>query len=228
MWTDELPPGVSWTNLWSGYISCGNCLGIRRVENPCPACNHALPADNSSVVKDADGTERVLPAVYQGAETRYEDYVYLQLMEREWARMAAEPSPSEELPHTTACSTGASIVLLFWTYFETRFAYLLRNALKNIPPRFLEDALRRYSSIGARMDRFYRVAFDSTYAADLVELGHADVSTHLKKVQQRRNAFAHGSPQSIDDALVRSVVEMLKSEHEAWIAVYNHRVATIS
>ena len=228
MWIDELLPGVSWTSLWSGYISCGNCSGIRSFENPCPACGADLPSNDECVIREEDGTEHVVPAAYVGAETRYEDWVYLQLMEREWARMVREPAPSEELAHAAACSTGASIVLLFWTYFETRVAYLLRNALKDLLPRFLDDALKRYSSIGARLDRFYKVAFDSTYAADLVDLGHADVSNHLKRVQERRNSFAHGSPQSIDDALVRSVVEMLKPEHEAWIAVYNHRVAAVS
>lgn len=227
MWIDELRPGVSWTSLWSGYISCGSCSGIRRFENPCPACGADLPSNEDHVIREEDGTEYVVPATYAGAETRYEDYVYLQLMEREWARMAGEAAPSEKFSHTAVCSTGASIVLLFWTYFETRFAYLLRNALKDVPPRFLSDALKRYSSIGARLDRFYKIAFDSTYAADLVDLGHAHVSSHLMRVQERRNSFAHGSPQSIDDALVRSVVEMLKPEHEAWIAVYNLRVAEV-
>ena len=29
------------------------------------------------------------------------------------------------------------------------------------------------------------------------------------------------------DVLAKSVVEMLKLEHEAWIAVYNHRVSKL-
>ena len=75
------------------------------------------------------------------------------------------------------------------------------------------------------MDRFYRIAFDSTYHSDLVSLGYSDVSTHLARVQEQRNSFVHRSPQSIDDSLAVSVVEMLKREHEAWIAVFNHRVS---
>jgi hypothetical protein len=49
----------------------------------------------------------------------------------------------------------------------------------------------------------------------------------LAKVQEQRNQFAHGQPQAIDDNLVKSVVEKLKVEHEAWIAVFNKRATRI-
>ncbi len=35
----------------------------------------------------------------------------------------------------------------------------------------------------------------------------------------------HGEPGAVDDQLVTAVVEMLKIEHEAWIAIFNLRVA---
>ena len=224
MWIDDLPINSSWTSLWSGYIRCGNCSGIRTFDDPCPACGAGLPKESYTLIVD-DGQEISVPPVYMGAETRYEDYVYLQLMEREWQRMTRDFASQDHLPHTAQVSTGAALVLLFWTYFETRLEYLLRSGLQNVPPTFLEDALNRYSSVGARLDRFYRIAFGSTYHSDLVSLGYFDVSAHLARVQERRNEFVHGSPQSIDDALATSVVEMLKLEHEAWIAVYNYRVS---
>lgn len=71
--------------------------------------------------------------------------------------------------------------------------------------------------------RLYKIAFDSSYFDDLKVLGFEDVSEHLSRVQKQRNAFVHGTHQSIDDGLVSSVVEMLKREHEAWIAVHNLR-----
>ena len=120
-----------------------------------------------------------------GAETRFGEYVYLQLMEREWQRMTRDSVSQNRLSHTEQVSTGASLVLLFWTYFETRLEHLLRNGLRHVPPSFLEDALNRYSSIGARLDRFYRIVFDSTYHSDLVSLGYSDVSTHLARVQEQ-------------------------------------------
>ena len=164
-------------------------------------------------------------AAYPGAETRYEDYVYLQLMEREWERMIRDSASQSRMPFTEKISTGASIVLLFWTYFESRLEHLLRDGLQHVPPAFLDDALIRYSSVSARMKRFYRIAFDSTYHSDLAFLGYSDVSAHIAIVHKQRNEFVHGSPQSIDDSLATSVVEMLKRDHEAWIAVYNLRVS---
>ena len=164
-------------------------------------------------------------SAYMGAEARYEDYVYLQLMEREWEHMVRDSPSQNRMPFAEHVSKGASIVLSFWTYFETRLDHLLRDGLQRVPPPFLEDALNRYSSVGARMKRFYRIAFDSTYHSDLVNLGYSDVSAHIARVQKQRNAFVHGSPQSIDDSLAASVVEMLKQQHEAWIAVYNLRAS---
>ena len=226
MWCDDLPPNSSWTSLWSGYIKCGKCDGIRTLDGLCPACGAELPQATEQIIRDDQGKEHVLPAAfYCGAETRYEDYVYLQLLEREWSRMGRDPASDGQLPHVTQSSMGASIVLLFWTYFESRIGQLLRDGLRHVPPRFLDDALKRYSFIGVRLTKFYRIAFDSTYANDLESLGYADVAQHLTAVQRQRNAFVHGSPESIDDALAISVVEMLKREHEAWIAVYNLRAA---
>ena len=74
-------------------------------------------------------------------------------------------------------------MLLFWTYFETRIEHLLRDGLRHIPPRFLDDALKRYSFIGARLTKFYGIAFDSTYLADLKTLGYDDISEQLAGVQ---------------------------------------------
>ena len=223
MWFDDLPPDSSWTSLWSGYIRCGSCSGIRTFSDPCLACGTDLPKEERTVGLD-DVREIPIRPAYAGAETRYEDYIYLQLMEREWVRMSRDSSPQDRLRHTAQISTGASLVLLFWTYFETRLEHLLRDGLRHVPPSFLEDALNRYSTVGARLNRFYKIAFNSTYHSDLKQLQYSDVSVHLEMVRRQRNAFLHGSPQSIDDSLAIAVVEMLKQEHEAWIAVYNHRV----
>ena len=225
MWFEELPPGTSWTSLWSGYIRCGECSGIRTLDDPCPACCADLPKDIEQTVRLDDGREVSVRTAYAGAESRYEDYIYLQLLEREWERMVRDSVRDNQMPFTEQVSIGASLVLLFWTYFETRINRLLRDSLRHIPSSFLEDALRRYSFIGARLTDFYKIAFDSTYYADLDSLGYSDVSEHLERIRDRRNEFVHGTPQSIDDALATSVVAMLKREHEAWIEVYNRRAS---
>jgi len=224
MWCDNLPDGTSWTVLWRGLVICPRCSGIRGVDKPCPTCTDPAPPYTEQVVLLKDGKEmRVPTSTFMGAEGRYEDYVYLNMIEREWKRPILDSDQLLEIPVTDRPSPRAAIVLLFWTYFETRIERLLRRGMREVPSNLTEDTFRRYSFIGARLDRLYRIVFETTYAEDLTELGYAEISTHLAEIQRRRNEFSHGNPKAIDDTLVTSVVEKLKLEHEAWIAVFNKR-----
>jgi hypothetical protein len=225
LWYEELPQEKSWGRLWSGYTICGRCHGIRAVSGACGVCGDPPYDMKPSMMRDGKGREFVVYPAVSGAEGRYEDWVYLRMIEHEWKRPVLEEDRFPGSSPETGPSPRASIVILFWSYFETRIERLLREALRDIPSGLLNDTLRRYSAIGARLNDFYRVAFNSTYKNDLEAVGHGQVWPHLAKVQERRNQFAHGQPQAIDDALVKSVVENLKIEHEAWIAVCNNRVA---
>jgi hypothetical protein len=129
-----------------------------------------------------------------------------------------------DIGETSRPSARAIVVLIFWTYFETRIERLFREGLRHLPTSVTEDLLRRYGSIGARLDKLYRVAFATTYAADLEDLGFASVASLLARVHQKRNQFAHGHPEAIDDGLVKDLIMGLKDEHEGWIAVFNRRV----
>jgi hypothetical protein len=149
--------------------------------------------------------------------------MFLDMLEREWKRPLPEADRVRASDPARHPSPRANIVVLFWSYFETRIERLLRAGMQNLPPRVMEDLLQRYSVIGARLDRLYRILFDTTYRADIADLGFEAVGQHLARVQDRRNAFAHGDPHAIDDALVTAVVENLKMEHEAWIAAFNRR-----
>lgn len=223
MWHDDLPPGKSWATLWSGYILCGRCSGIRPLEGPCPACGGAPYGTEPSTIQFTDGREVTVPAAFAGAEGRYEDWIYLQMMEREWKRPV---TGAEELifpDPSSRPSARAALVVLFWSYFETRIERLLRAGMRSVPPRLAEDAMQRYSSIGSRLDRLYRLLFATTYRADLTDLGYDDIGRHLSHVQECRNAFAHGDPRAIDDELVIAVVDNLEREHKAWIDVFNRR-----
>lgn len=219
MWFEDLPANYTWSSLWYGYVLCGDCRGIRRPEEECPGCG-APPRKPEDDMLTLPTGEQVRLA-YAGAEWRIEDYTYLNMLEREWKRPIIEEDPV--FAGGPPPSPRAAIVLLFWTYFETRIERLLRSGLDKSSEALVEDALDRYSSIGARLDRFYKVVFGSTYAKDLSDLGYADLWDHLSKVQKQRNAFIHGNPGAIDDQLVEKVVAELKAEHEAWIAVYNMR-----
>lgn len=171
-----------------------------------------------------DGTEYRMPPVLMGAEGRYEDYVYLAMLEREWSRPILDADKFLSIAEGSRPSPRAVLVLVFWTYFETRIERLFRETLSGWPPAVMEDLLDRYSSIGSRMDRLYKIAFSSTYRADLDELGYQNVSRLLVSVQKSRNAFTHGHPEAISDSLVEELVAGLKDEHESWIAVFNRRI----
>jgi hypothetical protein len=66
----------------------------------------------------------------------------------------------------------------------------VRVAMGGVPRRITEDVLQRYSSIGSRLERLYRLLFENTYRADLMDLGYDDIGRFLTLVQERRNAFA--------------------------------------
>jgi hypothetical protein len=121
----------------------------------------------------------------RGIADRYRGkHLYLQMMEREWNRFI--------LPNVDSFSNmpdKASVVLLFWTYFETRIERLLRSGLKGVPTALTDDTLDRYSSIGARLDKLYRILLGTTYERDLKEIGRSALWSHLKEVQRRRNSF---------------------------------------
>ena len=98
-----------------------------------------------------------------------------------------------------------------------------REGMRDIGEGIRRDLLSRYASVGSRLDRLYKIVFAATYWSDLSELGFERVVRLLQFVQKRRNEFAHGQPAAIDEGLIKNLVEALKDEHEAWIAVFNRR-----
>ena len=209
------------------YILCGRCRGIRNANGPCLVCGDPPYEAKPLLIRDAHGHEHEVYPALQGAEGRYEDWVYLKMIEREWKRPVLGGDQFPGFAPDAGPSPRASIVILFWSYFETRIERLLREALREIPKHILDDTLRRYSTIGARLNDFYRVAFASSYKEDLEAAGYGQIGVHLAKVQERRNQFAHGQPHAIDDALVQAVVEKLQAEHESWIAVFDKRATRL-
>jgi hypothetical protein len=92
-----------------------------------------------------------------------------------------------------------------------------------LPPRVAADLLKRYSGIGARLDRLFPLLFGVAFGAELERLGYPKTKSHLDAVQEARNEFIHGNPEAITDSLVRKVAEHLPEVQEAWIALYNAR-----
>ena len=149
------------------------------MEAQCPACGRDPPKLDWVVIRDADGNEHPVEPALAGAEGRYEDWIYLRMLEREWLR-PVDADLYDSIPVDHRPSARAIVVLVFWSYFETRIERLFRETAKAVPEKVMDHLLDRHSFVGARMDRLYRVVFSTTYRADLNELGYGNVAALLK------------------------------------------------
>ena len=133
LWYESLPDDRSWATLWSGYDRCA-CGGLRFTEADCPVCGEALPEQNWMVFRDAEGNEHRAEIALAGAEGRYEDWIYLDMLEREWQR----PVDAElygSIPKDHRPSARAIVALVFWSYFETRIGDCFGRRLRRCPSR---------------------------------------------------------------------------------------------
>jgi len=213
-----------WWSAWRDRITCGSCGAVMDLKSTCPVCatDYRNLAPTEHVV---NGRVITLPPVFNGVPD-WSSYVMLQLMYRDWLRpLGEDPNSPSALPETNRPSSRVVVVLIFWTYFETLMNWFYESATNELPKSVAADLLGRYSSIGARLDRLHRILFGTTYGDDLDQLGHTSVRQHLETVQRQRNAFAHGRPESIGDALVQNTVSSIPSFHEAWIQSFNLRCA---
>jgi hypothetical protein len=187
----------------------------------CPKCGRDYADGAEMVVRVINGEERGFPRIVLQGALSWTTHSLLALMKREWDRPALEldrglaigPQPSQRM----------LIVILFWTLFEHHMDRFFDAALGALPPLIRADLLRRYATIGSRMDRLYKLTFDTTLEKDLADLGYGRVYDHLLKVQTKRNDFVHGNSEAIDDALVRETVERLPEVQAAWVALFNLR-----
>jgi hypothetical protein len=147
------------------------------------------------------------------------------MIEREWKRQLNDADFLPRVSESVRPSPRASVVLVFWSYFETRIDRLLQTTTRGLPVGVRKELLKRHSQIGARLVRLYRVLFETTYWSDLRTLGFGQVADLLQLIQQERNKFVHGHPEAISHELVDQLVASLREEHEAWIAVFNLRVS---
>jgi hypothetical protein len=119
-------------------------------------------------------------------------HALLSLMKREWERPIVEMDVFSHQPEEKRPSQRMIIVILFWTLFEHLMDRFFDAATAPLPEGVRRDVMRRYTSIGSRMDRLYGLLFDTNLRADLAALGHDGVYAHLMEVQRRRNEFVHG------------------------------------
>lgn len=221
MWYENLAPARSWTSLIGEYVSC-QCAGIRKADAPCPACKSPPYDPTPQWVNFGNGERRCVMPAFNGAEGRVEDYHLLALMEREWTRPLNPTATPSWL--TSGTSERATVVLLFWIYFESRIRRVIDIGLQCLSDSIRHDLLSRYGTVTAHMRTLYEILFGLKYVDDLKSVGAEEIGGHLARVQDARNRFMHGEPQALSDKLVTDVVHKLKDEHDAWIAVYNRRI----
>ena len=130
MWYESLPTGWSWESLWFGYTRC-SCEGIRREGSVCGACNEPLRSPSELFVQSPDGKPFSIAHAVPGGEGRYEDYIYLQMLERQWLRPLSDEDRFLRIDEKHRPSARAIVVLTFWTYFETKIDRLYRTAGRN-------------------------------------------------------------------------------------------------
>ena len=141
LWCEAMPNNWSWAFLWNGYIRC-MCGGIRTIdlEAQCGACGKAWVEPAPLVIRDTDSHELHVQPDFAGAEGRYEDWVYLSMLEREWRR-PVDADLYGSIPENSRPSARAIVVLVFWSYFETRIGRLFRETAKAVPGQVMDHLL---------------------------------------------------------------------------------------
>lgn len=219
MWAND--KDASWLGPWLKLSHCWKCHTL--IEGvSCPKCGAEFTPTELKIAT-TDGEIQITPVYTTQGAFSWTMHVLADLMKREWWRPVSVADSFSYQPPDKRPSQRMVIVVLFWTLFEHLMDRFFAVATSSLPPSVGADLLRCYSGIGSRMDRLYKLLFETTMEKDLVALGHADVYAHLLKVQDRRNRFVHGEAEAIDDTLVEEIVAKLHDVHSAWIALFNLR-----
>lgn len=209
---DERSP---WSDGIVPLIHCHVCNALFDLPAPCPVCGHVYNL-RPQTISDGDRSFEVPPA-FAGA-LHWSAHVLLRQIQLEVERPLSATSQ-----FTGGPSQRLVVVILFWSLFESLMDRFYQVALADLPGSLTEELLGRFNSIGSRLDRLHRARWGASFWQDLTEVGFGEVARHLRRVQEKRNAFIHGDPTAIDDALVDETVANLLAVQLGWIAVFNRR-----
>ena len=141
LWYESMPDDWSWAFLWSGYVHRCMCGGIRTIdlEAQCSACGKAWVEVEPAplVTRDTDGHELRVKPDLAGAEGRYEDWVYLSMLEREWRDSSVRKEAWRGRCDGTADGNGLRIWVR-WQVFRRGLARLSRGSRNSIGRRALD------------------------------------------------------------------------------------------
>ena len=77
----------------------------------------------------------------------------------------------DSIPDDHRPSARAIVMLVFWSYFETRIERLFRETAEAVPEQVMDHLLDRHSFVGTRMDRLYKVVFQPRKGLILMSSG---------------------------------------------------------
>lgn len=220
----EIKSWQSWIEAWSGIVVCNNCSAIIDKDR-CSYCSYQHITGSATQIVNVNGKEVEVPITTRTGGMDYTTFSFLNLMEREWKRPAYKPTfgnyNGHEIPERLL------IVLLFWSLYENLLDKFFTDALVDVKESISKDLLKRYASVGSRMDQLYKMLFSTSFKDDITEIGYGHIYDHIKNVQNKRNQFMHGDANAIDDSLVKDTIEYLQESQKAWIALYNKRCARV-
>jgi hypothetical protein len=70
-------------------LTAARTASVREIDASCPASG-GDPFETSPEIITVNGEEMVVHPAFAGAEGRYEDWIYLEMLQREWERPVAE------------------------------------------------------------------------------------------------------------------------------------------
>jgi hypothetical protein len=209
-----------WIGSWKGLITCGKCLALMHLDAPCPVCNQDYRNTPAKKI-EINGKTIEMPPAFAGAISLSE-FLLLKLMYQEW-QVGNAVNKLVRFSDESPASPRLLIVILSWSLFENLMQRLFETGMRTLPAAISKELLNRHSTVGSRMDRLYKIVFDSTLEKDLKSFGYDQLWEHLSDLQKRRNAFIHGNPEVVDDALINRTIENLPILQEAWVRLYNFR-----
>jgi hypothetical protein len=217
-WLEPANPGLSWMGPFDKKFHCNGCHAI--IETMlCPVCGNQHDTSFGEF-KDVKGKVHRYTLAFQGPITHI-SLLYINLLQREWELPESIPDSRLNL-WNTGVPQKYGIVLLFWSYFEHLMDVLLTQGLRDTPARIADHLMNRNNSVGQRMGKFYQLVFNRKFNEDLKDLGYGYIYEHLKNLQQKRNEFIHGNPQSITEELLNDTLRYFPDTLQAWILLYNN------
>lgn len=209
---------TNFTKFWHGLIHCYNCMAIFSSEE-CPVCNQKIKNELIEYL-DQNGNKIKAPIAFMGA-IDYTVYSLLRLIQREWERKTTEEDIFDGIQEEKKPSQKLIIVILFWSLFESLMGTFFEHGMYSITDNIKKDLLKRYFSIGIRLDKLYPLLFESNFSNDFISVSNENLYSLLIDIKKIRNEFIHGNPEAITDEIVEKVIDNLEPIQKAWIDLYN-------